>query len=192
VKAPRCALLASSVLLAASLAASADEVRWRTLRSEAAGFVARVPGEPSYEYSREWTLGGPVAYHHYEVALARASFDIERFELPAAAVIFYSDEGLLDRARDDLMAELDARLEGEEAFALRGYPARRLRYSRPGVHSHPEESRLYLVGRNLFIVTAGPYDPASRETLVDPFFASFDFCLEGLAPCPAPPAPASE
>ena len=32
-------------------------------------------------------------------------------------------------------------------------------------------------------MSAGPYDPELRSTLVDPYFASFDLCVEDLTRC---------
>lgn len=186
------ATLAASLLLLCALPAAApaaDEVEWRTLRSEVAGFEAEVPGEPSYEYSLEWTIAGRMAYHHYQVARPRAHFDIERMDLPVIGLWFLSDESVLNRVRDDLMFEVGGHLDDEERFEVRGHPARRLRFRRPEAHSRSEESRLYLVGRYLYIVTAGPYEDAVRGLLVDPFFASFRFCIDELAPCEESSAP---
>lgn len=171
----------------APMAATEDEMSWQLFRSEEAGFEIELPSEPDYQFSRRWTIAGRLSHHHYSVRHPRANFDIERIEMPAVAIYFLSAESLLDRARDDLMADFDGLLDDEERLEIRAFPARHLRFRRPDVHPHPEESLLVLVGRFLYLVTAGPYEAPYRSALVEPFFASFRFCVDDVAPCGGQP-----
>ena len=181
------ALLPLLCLFWAPTADSEDETSWQRFRSEEAGFEIELPSEPSHEFSRRWTIAGRLSHHHYSVRHPRANFDIERIEMPAVAVYFLSADSLLDRARDDLMADLDGLLDDEERLEIRAFPARRLYFRRPDVHPHPEECLLVLVGRFLYLVTAGPYEAPYRNALVEPFFASFEFCVDEVAPCGGQP-----
>jgi hypothetical protein len=156
------------------------------LRAEPGGFEVEIPWEARYEYAEQMTLLGTVSQHAYAVRHPETRFDIERHDLPRLATFLLSAERILDRTRDSLLEEHRVALRSEDSISLQGYPGRRLFYLREG---RPEETRLYLVGRHLYLAAAGPYPAELRERVVDRFFASFRICLDEIAPCAAPRSP---
>jgi len=169
------------LLLSSAPATAADEFVWRTFGSADVGFRVELPDTPDYEHASELTLAGRVQHHHHQVDLPGVRIDIERHDLPAVALVFFSPDSILDRAARDLVSDLGASLRCEEKIELQGQPGRRLCFEL-GLPPHPEESRLFLLGRHLYIVAAGPYESTYRESVVNRFFESFRLCGEDVAP----------
>lgn len=153
--------------------AHADEPEWRTFRVEGGGFEVEIHGAPEHLRRREGTLLGRVTHDYYWVDRAGARLEIERHELPSLAPTFLSDEALLDRAQAGLIEQVGVAPTIEEPLELQGYPGRRVVYYRGEPEPSPEETRFYLVGRILFLVATGAYQPETREPIVDRFFDSF-------------------
>jgi hypothetical protein len=178
-------LLCLALLGAASNAdpAGAEGASWREFHSRAAGFRVEVPAEPLRRYSEDRTLAGKVVHHHYIVELPAARFDFERIDLPVLASFFYSPTRLLERAKDDYLEELDAVVESVEAIEVQGYPGLRLLFRHRAAGSAQEETRFILAGRYLYMVSAGPFLPEVRSSMVERVFSTFRICLDGPPAC---------
>jgi hypothetical protein len=175
-----------------AVAARADDSGWREFHSRAGGFLVEVPAEPRYLYSEDWTLAGKVIHHHYVVEHPAARFDLERLDLPAAAVFFFSSRRLLERAKNGYIEELDAIVESTEAIEVQGYPGLRLLFRHRGGGGERGETWFVLVGRHLYMLGAGPFLPEARSTMVERVFSSFRICLDEHSPCEAAEATDSD
>lgn len=174
------ALFCLALLGAASTAepVRADAAGWREFHSRSAGFRVEIPAEPRYRYSEDWTPAGKVIHHHYIVELPAARFDLERIDLPVLVSFFYSSEGLLERAKDGYLEELDAVAETVEAIAVQGYPGLRLLFRHRAPESAQDETRFILAGRHLYMVAAGPFLPEVRSPIVERVFSTFRIWLD--------------
>jgi len=177
------------MLLASSADSSADELEWRSFHSPEASFRVDVPSEVTHDLDEHWSIAGKVTAHRYAIRHPGARLDVERHVIPRVATAFLSANRLLDLARDGLVKDLGVEPDAEEEIALQGYPGRRLLYQRPDVPG-PEESRLYLAKHYLYLVSAGPWDPELRTTVVDHFFDSLVICPSDPEDCdPSEQAP---
>jgi hypothetical protein len=174
------ALLGAALI---ALAVRADDLGWREFHSRSAGFLVEIPAEPRHRYSEDRTLAGKVAHHHYVVEHPEARFDIERLDLPALAVFFFSSRRLLERAKNGYVEELDAVVESTEAIEVQGHPGLHLLFRHRAAGSAQEETRFVLAGRHLYLLAAGPFLPEVRSTMVERVFSSFRICLDEFPPC---------
>ena len=174
-----------ALLGAASIAVAsrADDSSWREFHSRSAGFLVEVPAEPRYRYSEDRTLAGKLVHHHYVVEHPAAHFDLERLDLPALAVFFFSSRRLLERAKNGYVEELDAIVESTEAIEVQGHPGLRLLFRHRAAGSAQEETWFILAGRHLYLLGAGPFLPEARSTMVERVFSSFRICLDEPSPC---------
>ena len=161
----------------------ADELQWRSYHSPEVGFRVEVPGEMVHDVDEHWTIAGRVSQHRYASRHLGTRLDVERHMMPRTATLFVSTSGLLRMARDGLMEDLGFEPDVEEEIALGGYPGLRFVFRRD---SGPEERRLYLAGRYLYLVTAGPWDPDRMEAIVEHFFDSFMICPKDSTACDPP------
>lgn len=168
-----------------AVAARADDSGWREFHSRAAGFLVEVPAEPRHLYSEDRTLAGKVIHHHYVVEHPAARFDLERLDLPAPAVLFFSSRRLLERAKNGYIEDLDAIVESTEAIEVQGYPGLRLLFRDRGAGGAQGETWFVLAGRHLYMLGAGPFLPEVRSTMVERVFSSFRICLDELSHCEA-------
>jgi hypothetical protein len=164
---------ALALLVAPVGVAYAEDPEWRVFRPDGGGFEVEMHGEPQHRRDEGRSLLGRVVHEYYWVERAGAKLDVERHQLPRLATVFLSTEGLLDRIQADLMKDLDTEPTHAEEISLQGHPGRRVVYARGEPVPSPEETRLYLVGRTLFVVATGAYLPETRGPIVDRFFASF-------------------
>ena len=178
---PRRAVLLGALLIA--FAARADDSGWREFHSRAAGFRVEVPAEPQLHYSEDRTFAGKVVHHHYIVEHPAARFDLERLDLPAAAVFLLSARRLLERAKDGYVEEVGAIVDSAEEIEVQGHPGTRLLFRQRAAGSVQEETRFILAGRHLYMVAARPFLPEVRSEMVDRVFSSFRICLEEGPPC---------
>ena len=166
-----------------AFAARADDSGWREFHSRAAGFRVEVPAEPQLHYSEDRTLAGKVDHHHYIIEHPAARFDLERLDLPAAALFFFSTRRLLERAKNGYIEELDPIVDSAEAIEVQGHPGIRLLSRQRAAGSVQEETWFILAGRHLYLVAAGPFLPEVRSEMVDRVFSSFRICLEEGSSC---------
>jgi len=162
---PRRAILLGALLIA--FVARAVDADWREFHSRAAGFRVEVPAEPQLHYSEDRTFAG----------------DLERLDLPAAAVFFLSARRLLERVKNGYVEELDAIIDSVEEIEVQGHPGIRLLSRQRVAGSAQEETWFILAGRRLYMVAAGPFLPEVRSTMVERVFSSFRICLEEGSPC---------
>lgn len=125
-------------------------------------FTARFPETPLYEEKREPTLLGVLRSRIWEVERDALRLAVERHDVPALAPWTLGEDGLLERAARELLADSAARQVEVERVRLRGHPGRHLRYEpgeRPG---ETEDAWLYLLGRRLYVIFARGDAPETR------------------------------
>jgi hypothetical protein len=163
--------------------ARADDTGWREFHSPSAGFRAEIPAEPEFQCSEERTLVGKLLHYRYIVEHPAAHFDLERFDIPAIAVILLSSRQLLERAKKGYVENLDIIVDSAEEIEVQGYPGLRLLLRRRAPESVQGETWFVLAGRHLFMVEGIPLLPEARSTMVERVFSSFRIGLDELSPC---------
>lgn len=146
---------------------AAADAGWTQVRPEAGGFTARFPGEPRRSEYGQRTFAGRVASVEYSWVRDDLDLRVEHHDLPALADWFLSDEALLARAEDDLLADERGTRVARRAWRPDGRPGLELRY-RIEDGGWEGRARLVLAGRRLYIAVAlvrgegGAEDDAAR------------------------------
>lgn len=169
--------------LLSAFVARADDTGWRELYSPEAGFRAEVPAAPEFRYGEKRTFAGKLRHYRYTVEHPAAHFDLERFDLPAVAVLLLSSRRLLERAKEGYVEDLEITLDRTEEIEFQGHPGLRLLFRRRGPESLQGETRFILAGRHLYMVEGIPLLPEARSTMVERVFFSFRICLDEPSPC---------
>ncbi len=171
-------LLAASVLLG-PLAASADSLDWRTVRSDEGRFSVSMPASPRPVSGHEETAVGSIQESGLEVEAGGLSLKVQHHDIPRLGFMLLSRDGLLSLVVSRLMEERHARVERDEPVLVHGHPGRALRYARTDQGDRLEEAYVVLVGRRLYITTAGPADDPDARDAIARFFSSFDVWEDG-------------
>jgi hypothetical protein len=170
--------LAASVLPGAS-PVSAGSLDWRTVRSDEGRFSVSMPATPRPVSGHEETAVGSIQESGLEAQVGGLLLKVQHHDIPRLGMLLISREGLLSLVVSRLMDERHARVQRDEAILVHGHTGRALRYARIDQGERLEEAYVVLVGRRLYITTAGPAgDPDARDSIAR-FFASFDVWEDG-------------
>lgn len=146
---------------------------WRIFRSDPGGFSVLLPGEPEHLSRETSTIVGGVRENKYLVPVGNGFFSVGLHELPRLSNFFAPARVILSQTKNQILKGTKSEELSFDEFDDPRFPARVLRY-RNGVEGFTiEEVRMILVGRRLYLLTAGYDESDADRTLMDRFFDSF-------------------
>jgi len=166
------------LLLAAGAMADAPP-GWRTYRDPEQRFIVELPESPVATRDSQLTPVGRVRTELLVSFREGAEFRMEVHGIPAVALWIVSEQGLLDRAADDLLENEGATHSVESAEPKGHRPGRRVSYQ--DASGRPGEARFTLAHGRLYVLSVlwalSGRARAGRER----FFDSFVLAGEGAA-----------
>lgn len=137
------------LLLIALLCACAT--KWETVSEN--GFTAQMPGTPQKQTQSVDTAVGSVAFNTYSVQNGSEAFIVGYNDFPDSPAIRSADpEGLLDKARDGAVQNVNGKVTSEKAVTMNGHPGKEF----SGESTTPQEAtftaRVYWVAPRLYQV----------------------------------------
>ena len=150
------------------LAGAAPAGGWLPLRSDVDRFAVALPGVATEEVDTHWTLAGRVHSKTWETRGAD-DYWVSVHRLPVLARTFISEEGLVARAGEAMVADRGGMELSAAPARLAGHPARALTWrSRDG---RAGNARLVLVEDRLFVLATLR---SSEGGELERFFGSFE------------------
>jgi hypothetical protein len=145
------------------LGACSPKLDWRELKSPEGDFVAMLPGRAEHE--RRAVSGSPGAEMQLWTARAQDSlFAVGFADYPGAK------NGLLEKTRDALVANINGRLTKDGEIVLDGARGREFRAAGPAIEL---TARLLLRGTRVYQIAVLAKPGALSDPELDLFFSSF-------------------
>jgi len=168
-------LLFTAVVCLAAQAVRADGLAWTLYESQTGRFRVLLPAPPRPTSGVFKSRAGSVLELGVETESAGLVLKVEHHDLPRLAYLLLPDQRILEFAASGLLDDRHGRLESEAPIQLKGRPGRMLRYARTDLGDCPEEARLVLVGRRLYIALARGDGAHDAHEQIARFFDSFEF-----------------
>ena len=149
------------------------EHAWTRFTSETGRFSVLVPGEPSLLERKTTTIIGTLNEWKYLVPLADGAFSVGFHDLPPIAMLLAPTRVVLSRTRDQILTGTEGTEISFVEYDFDGHPGRILAYEAENSEYRYEEVRMILVGRRLYLLTAGRPALEADRSLMDRFFDSF-------------------
>ncbi|HME68818.1 MAG TPA: hypothetical protein VKM54_03015 [Myxococcota bacterium] len=169
-----CFLLVAVAWLAPE-AVRADGLAWAPYESQSGRFRVLLPAPPLPTRGTFETRAGSVPEVGVETQTAELVLKVEHHDLPLLACLVLPDQRILEFATSGLLDDRHGRLESKEPTFFQGHPGRILRYARTDLGDRPEQARLVLVGRRLYIAVARADGASDAREQIARFFDSFEF-----------------
>ena len=177
--------LASPLLLLFIVTASSAQVPaeksipkgWKAFESKAGRFRAAFPGTPVETSETRDTIVGSLIGYRFEVEDKDRNtfFLVEYRDLPTLATFFMSDETLVRRAAESLLAYQESTVHRDERGEFQGRESRALRYQLTDETKQLRMAFVLLVEKRLYLVISGVPPTAAQEKRAEEFIASFEF-----------------
>jgi hypothetical protein len=171
-------LLALSVCLIAGAAVGKDpleaqpESGWRILTVDVDHFQALFPGKVHHVLETNETIAGSVKASRWVYRTANAFFAVERHQLPRVSTMFAPSRLIFSKAKDNILSTRNAVELSYGNLETSEQPARVLRYHDEGDESRVATTELYLLGRDLYLITAQPANGEDKPTVMRRFLES--------------------
>lgn len=153
----------------------ADGLAWAPYESQSGRFRVLLPAPPVPTSGQYKSPAGSVPEVGIETQTTDVMLKVEHHDLPLLACVLLPDQRILEFATRGLLDDRHGRLEGEERSFFQGHPGRSLRYARTDLGDRPEQARLVLVGRRLYIAVARAEGASDSREQIARFFDSFEF-----------------
>lgn len=173
---------AAALLLCAGPVAAAGPAAppegWIVFSPEGGRFRIEIPAEPLPETGSRFTPVGPVEERKWWLVANEVELAVETHDVPTLGAALTSDDAILDRARDGVIASKGGSPLDSRALEVQGAPAREFRYAIPASATAPAReglARTILVGRRVYLLTGTAAETPELHPAVLRFFASFRF-----------------
>jgi len=162
-------IFCATLSLPSAQAADADD--WFDFRSDSGRFRIGFPGElPATRALPVEKFTVTTNNISHEVTVEQTEFSVELHDIPRIAAMLLSQDFILDRAKEGMLADIGAHELSSREVSRQRYPARQVRYEMPD-RGLVGESLLVLARQRLYLVSS--QHPAKREPPV-PFSAFLD------------------
>lgn len=166
-------LLLPSLLVALLCACSALTTKWETLNE--GGFTARMPGTPKRDTQSVDTPVGKVAFNTYSVENGGEAFIVGYNDFPDNAATQNADaEGLLDKARDGAVRNVNGTVTSEKSVTMNGHPGKEFNGESTTPQPATFTARIYWVSPRLYqVLYIRPKSAAAASENGQKFLDSF-------------------
>lgn len=166
--------LATTWLLCMLTAAVSAAGGWDRFLSEGGRFAVELPAPPQISKTRQRSLVGAIESAEYLVQAGSLELRVEHHDIPALAAFFVSEQGLLERAQDDLVSGEQAREQSASEHRVGDRWLREVHYRLLAEGGRDGRARFQMVGERLYVQAAlFPHESADDPAL-ERFFSSFE------------------
>jgi hypothetical protein len=146
---------------------------WIALDLGFEGFKALLPGKPDHGIEKTQTILGTVVASRYVYETATEHFAVERHELPRLSRMLATAGLILDKTKEGILTDREADEISYEEETSSEHPMRVLHYRSRDGRSPVELTHIYLVGRDIYLITAETQESEESKAAAEHFFDSF-------------------
>jgi hypothetical protein len=151
-----------------------DFSEWIELDLDFEGFKALFPGKPDHGIEKTQTILGTVVASRYVYETPTEHYAVERHELPRLSRMLATAGLILDKTKEGILTDREADEVSYEEGTSSEYPMRVLGYRSRDGRSPVELTHIYLVGRDIYLITAESQESEESEAAARHFFESFE------------------
>ncbi len=146
---------------------------WVEVEPPGEGFRAAFPGDPEHDVESSRTAIGKMTSSRYIYETPARHYSIERHRMPRLGRMLAPGSLILSRTRDSILDGRDAEEISYVAVPDGAHSMRVLRLRSRDGRSPFEQTRLFLVGRDIFLVTVETGEDEASQAAARRFFRSF-------------------